>query len=432
MTQGTDIRYRVRGGTPLGGTVFIQGAKNAALKMIAASLLTPKGRTVLRNVPAIEDVHRAVELAQAIGAGVEFHEAERTLVVDATSLTSPVMPAAIARRFRGSVLFVPALLHRFGEAVIEGVGGCNLGNRNLDFHYRGFARLGATVDEGDTVIRITAPDGLRGAHLYLDTPSHTGTENLIMAASMAPGRTIIDNTAQEPEVLDVIAFLSKMGAEISGGGTGFITVNGVSELTAVEHTVMSDRIDAGVFAMAAAATGGELNLVGANLDHFGVVRWKLEQMGVEFTQQGAVLTVRREKPLRPINVITSPYPGYATDLQSPIMAVATLADGASYIRETIFDGRYSLVPELNKMGAKVEIDNNVAIAHGPAVLHGCDVVAHDLRGGAALILAGLAAEGETVISNGYYIDRGHATVGERFRTIGADIVAEEYELTEVG
>jgi len=319
------------------------------------------------------------------------------------------------------------LLHRFGEAVIEGVGGCNLGSRNLDFHYRGFARLGATVDEGDTVIRITAPDGLRGAHLYLDTPSHTGTENLMMAAALAPGTTIIDNTAQEPEVLDMIAFLTKMGADISGGGTGFITVRGVSELAAVEHTVMPDRIDVGVFAMAAAAAGGEINLVGANLDHLGVVRWKLEQMGVEFASQGAVLQVRRERPVRPINVITSPYPGFATDLQSPIMAVATLADGASYIRETIFDGRYSLVPELNKMGAKVEIDNNVAIVHGPNVLHGCEVTAHDLRGGAALILAGLAAEGETVISNGYYIDRGHATLVERFAALGGDIVCEEYE-----
>jgi UDP-N-acetylglucosamine 1-carboxyvinyltransferase len=430
MTQGTEIRYRVRGGTPLNGTVFIQGAKNAALKMIAASLLAAKGRTVLRNVPPIEDVRRAAELAQAIGAVVDFHESERTLVVDASRLTSPVLPADIARRFRGSVLFVPALLHRFGEAVIEGIGGCNLGNRNLDFHYRGFARLGAIVDEGESVIRISAPDGLNGSHLYLDTPSHTGTENLIMAASLAPGTTIIDNTAQEPEVLDVIAFLTKMGAEISGGGTGFITVRGVSSLSAVEHTVMADRIDAGVFAMAAAATGGELNLVGANLDHFGVVRWKLEQMGVEFSSEGAVVQVRRDKPLRPINVVTSPYPGYATDLQSPIMALATLADGASYIRETIFDGRYSLVPELNKMGAKVEIDNNVAIAHGPSLLRGCNVEAHDLRGGAALILAGLAAEGETVISNGYYIDRGHATIVQRFAAIGGTVIAEEHEVSK--
>ncbi len=425
MTMGTETRYRVRGGTPLNGTVFVQGAKNAALKMIAASLLASKGRTVLRNVPPIEDVRRAVELAQAVGAIVEFHESERTLVVDASRLTSPVLPAEIARRFRSSVMFVPALLHRLGEAVIEGVGGCNLGNRNLDFHYRGFARLGAVVDEGESVIHIKAGSGgLRGAHLYLDTPSHTGTENLIMAASLAPGTTIIDNAAQEPEVLDVIAFLTKMGARITGGGTGFVTVKGVSELAAVEHTVMPDRIDAGVFAMAAAITGGELNLVGGSLEHFGVVRWKLEQMGVEFSTQGAVLQVRRTSPLRPINVITSPYPGFATDLQSPIMTLACLADGSSYIRETIFDGRYTLVGELNKMGAKVEVDGDVAIVHGPNTLRGAEVVAHDLRTGIALILAGLIAEGETVVAPGYLIDRGHASIAQRLTALGADITVE--------
>ena len=425
MTMGTETRYRVRGGTPLHGTVFVQGAKNAALKMIAASLLASRGRTVLRNVPPIEDVRRAVELAQAVGAIVEFHESERTLVVDASRLSSPVLPAEIARRFRSSVLFVPALLHRLGEAVIEGVGGCNLGNRNLDFHYRGFARLGAVVDEGESVIHIKAgTGGLRGAHLYLDTPSHTGTENLIMAASLAPGTTVIDNAALEPEVLDVIAFLTKMGARITGGGTGFVTVKGVSELTAVEHTVMPDRIDAGVFAMATAITGGELNLVGGSLEHFGVVRWKLEQMGVEFSTQGAVLQVRRTNPLRPINVITSPYPGFATDLQSPIMALACLADGLSYIRETIFDGRYTLVGELNKMGAKVEVDGNAVIVHGPNTLLGAEVVAHDLRTGIALILAGLIAEGETVVAPGYLIDRGHASIAQRLTTLGADITVE--------
>src|SRR6201987_1485950 len=321
MTSGPETSYCVRGGTPLHGTVFVQGAKNAALKMIAASLLTGNGRTVLRNVPPIEDVRRAVELAEAVGAVVEFHGADRTRAVAASPLPSPVLPPETPRRFRSSVMFVPALLHRFGEAVIEGVGGCNLGNRNLDFHYRGFARLGAIVDEGDTTIRIKA-GRLRGAHLYLDTPSHTGTENLIMAASLAPGTTVIDNTALEPEVLDVIAFLTKMGAQISGGGTGFVTVEGVDELTAVEHTVMPDRIDAAVFAMAAAITGGELSLVGASLEHFGVARWKLEQMGVEFATHGAILQVRRDRQLRPINVITDTYPGFATDLQSPIMALS--------------------------------------------------------------------------------------------------------------
>jgi UDP-N-acetylglucosamine 1-carboxyvinyltransferase len=425
MTIGPETCYRVRGGIPLQGTVFVQGAKNAALKMIAASLLAAEGRTVLRNVPPIEDVRRAVELAQAVGAVVKFHESERTLVVDAANLTSPVLPAEIARRFRASVLFVPALLHRLGEAVIEGVGGCNLGSRLLDFHYRGFARLGAIVDEQGDKIYIKAGK-LQGAHLYLDTPSHTGTENLIMAASLTPGTTVIDNCALEPEVLDVIAFLSKMGADISGGGTGFVTVRGVSGLTATEHTVMPDRIDAGVFAMAAAITGGELNLVGAQLEHFGVMRWKLEQMGVEFSAKGAVLQVRRERTLRPINVITSPFPGFATDLQSPIMALSCLADGNSYIRETIFDGRYTLVGELNKMGAKVEVDSgNVAIVHGPSTLKGTKVVAHDLRSGIALILAGLCAEGETVVAPGYLIDRGHAAVAERLTTLGADISVEQ-------
>ncbi len=425
MSSGPETRYVVRGGNPLQGTVFVQGAKNAALKMIAASLLAEKGRTVLRNVPVIEDVRRAVELAQAVGASVKFHEAERTLVVDASELTSSVLPAEIAGKFRASVLFVPALLHRLGEATIEGeVGGCNLGRRSLDFHYRGFARLGAIVDEHETAIRIKA-DRLRGAHLYLDTPSHTGTENLIMAASMAPGTTIIDNTALEPEVLDVIAFLTKMGARITGGGTGFVTVEGVEELTAVEHTVMADRIDAGMFAVAAAITGGELSLVGASLEHFGVARWKLEQMGVEFATHGAIVQVRRDRQLRPINVITDTYPGFATDLQSPIMALSCLSDGTSYIRETIFDGRYMLAEELNKMGAKVEVAGNAVLVHGPTPLHGCEVIAHDLRSGVALILAGLAADGETVVAPGYLIDRGHSSMAVRLATLGADITCEE-------
>ncbi|MBN6058130.1 UDP-N-acetylglucosamine 1-carboxyvinyltransferase [Nonomuraea sp. RK-328] len=417
------VRYRVRGGNALRGTAFIQGAKNAVLPMIGAALLVPKGRTVLRNVPIIEDVRRAVELAEAVGAHVELHEAERTLVIDASRLDSAVLPARIARRFRGSVLFTPALLHRLGEAIVEGVGGCNLGSRNLDFHYLGYKRLGAVVDEGETVIHVKA-SGLTGATLYLDTPSHTGTENLIMAAALAKGTTVIENAALEPEVLDVIDMLTKMGARISGGGTGFITVEGVEELHAVEHTVMPDRLDAGVFAMAAAITGGELSLVGTGLD-LGVVRYKLEQMGVDFARQGAVLNVRCDRrPLRPINIITDTYPGFATDLQSPMMTVAALADGTSYIHERIFDGRFALAGELNKMGADVEVDGSRAIVRGATPLTGTRVTAHDLRSGIALVLAGLAAEGETVIESGYLIDRGHAHLADRMRALGADITRE--------
>ncbi|WP_242911088.1 UDP-N-acetylglucosamine 1-carboxyvinyltransferase [Actinomadura terrae] len=426
--MGHEVRYRVRGGRKLQGTVFIQGAKNAVLPMIGASLMASTGRTVLRNVPIIEDVRRAVELARAIGAKAELHETERTLVIDASSLSSPVLPADIASRFRGSFLFVPALLHRLGEAVIEGVGGCNLGSRNLDFHYNGFKRMGATVteqvaDNGDGIIHIKAGD-LRGGTLYCDTPSHTGTENLIMAAALARGTTLIKNAALEPEVLDNIAILQAMGAKISGGGTGFITVEGVDELTAVEHSVMPDRIDAGVFVMAAAITGGDLNLVGASLEHLGVAADKLEQMGVEFHQRGAVLQVHRDRTLRPINVITDEYPGFATDLQSPIMALSCLAEGPSYIYERIFDGRFKLAYELGKMGADIEVDGNRAKVNGPRVLRGAEVEAHDLRCGSALVLAGLAAEGETTITSAYYLDRGHAHTAERLSSLGADIVRE--------
>ncbi|WP_113699690.1 UDP-N-acetylglucosamine 1-carboxyvinyltransferase [Nonomuraea lactucae] len=416
------VRYRVRGGNALRGTAFIQGAKNAVLPMIGAALLVRRGRTVLRNVPIIEDVRRAVELAEAVGAHVELHEAERTLVIDASRLSSPLLPAKIARRFRGSVLFTPALLHRLGEAIVEGVGGCNLGSRNLDFHYLGYKRLGAVVDEGETVINVKA-SGLTGATLYLDTPSHTGTENLIMAGALANGTTVIENAALEPEVLDVIDMLTKMGARISGGGTGFITVEGVEELHAVEHTVMPDRLDAGVFAMAAAITGGEVSLVGTGLD-LGVVRYKLEQMGVDFARQGAVLNVRCDRPLRPINIITDTYPGFATDLQSPMMTVAALADGHSYIHERIFDGRFALAGELNKMGADVKVEGSRAIVRGATPLTGTRVTAHDLRSGIALVLAGLAAKGETLIESGYLIDRGHAHLATRMRALGADITRE--------
>ncbi|GAA0375596.1 UDP-N-acetylglucosamine 1-carboxyvinyltransferase 1 [Acrocarpospora corrugata] len=417
------VRYRVRGGNVLRGTAFIQGAKNAVLPMIGAALLASEGRTVLRNVPAIEDVRRATELAEAIGAKVQFHESERTLVIDASRLTSPVLPAEIARRFRGSVLFVPALLHRLGEAVIEGVGGCNLGSRNLDFHYNGYKRLGAIVNEEERVIHIKAA-GLTGAPLYLDTPSHTGTENLVMAAALASGTTVIENAALEPEVLDVIHMLTRMGARIRGAGTGFVTVEGVNELTAVEHTVMPDRLDAGVFMMAAALTGGSVNLVGGSLEYLGVARWKLEQMGVVFEDEGAVLQVSRAGPIRPINVITDTYPGFATDLQSPLMTLACLAGGTSYIHERIFDGRFALAGELNKMGANIEVTENRAVVHGPVKLRGTRVTAHDLRSGIALVLAGLAAEGETTIDTGYLIDRGHADLAPRMQALGADVERE--------
>jgi UDP-N-acetylglucosamine 1-carboxyvinyltransferase len=315
---------------------------------------------------------------------------------------------------------MPPIFIRTGEVIIESVGGCDLGARNLDFHYRGFARLGATVTESAERIRIKG-DRYIGTSVYLDIPSHTGTENLITAACFAEGRSIIENASMEPEIVDFANFLNKMGAKISGVGTGFIEVEGVEELRAVDYTVMPDRLDAGALAMAVAATGGKATLVGANVEHFGVVRHKLEQMGVDLEPAGAVLHVHSPETLRPINVVTWPYPGFATDLQSPIMALSCLADGKSYIRENIFENRLGLAEELKKLGADITIENTAAVITGPTQLTGSTVYAHDIRAGIALVIASLAAEGETRIENGYVIERGYSHLVERLSALGATI-----------
>lgn len=420
-----DVRYRIRGGTPLQGTVVVQGAKNATLPMIAAALLATIGRTVLRNVPAIADVHRAVELARHVGAQVEYHPGDRLLVIDGSTVEQPVLPAELTRQFRGSVLFLPAVLHRCGEVAYEGAGGCNLGTRALDWHYRGLARLGASVDEHDGTIHIKGGD-LHGASLYLDTPSHTGTENLIMAAALTPGRTIIENTALEPEVLDVVALLTTMGAHIQGAGTGRITIDGVRELRGVDYTVMPDRIEAGVMAVAAALTGGRITLVGAGvLDHLGIATHKLEQMGVHLAVAGAVATAARPGDLHPINIITDTHPGFATDLQPPVMTLATQAPGVSYFHERIHDARYALVEELTTLGADITVSGERAVVRGATTLRGGQVKAQDLRTGVSLVLAGLVAAGEVVVTNAAMIERGHSDLAGRLAALGAEIHREE-------
>lgn len=415
-----DILYTVRGGKRLEGTAIVQGAKNAALPMIAASLLVERGQTVLRNVPFIRDVYIAIEIARAVGAKIETYEDDRVITIDASNINSSTLPSELTDRIRGSVLFLPPVYLRTGEVIIEGVGGCNLGARNLDFHYRGFARLGATVNDTPSRIHISG-SRYTGTHLYLDMPSHTGTENLLTAACFAEGTSTIENAAMEPEVVDYANFLSKMGAKITGAGTGHITVEGIHKLNAVDYTIMPDRLDGGAIAMAIAATGGHGTLVGANIEHFGVVRHKLEQMGVELRNDGAVLHVRRMHTLRPVNVITWPYPGYATDLQPPIMALATLADGISYMRENVFEARFAAAAELNKMGADIDIDNNAAVIRGVKQLHGARVFAHDIRAGISLVIAGLTADGVTEIENGHMIERGYNALARRLTSLGADI-----------
>ncbi len=424
MLTNQAARYRIEGGQRLEGSIVVQGAKNAVLPIIAASLLASKGQTILHNVPLIRDVFAAIEVARGLGAKITVHEEDQVLVIDASTLTGHDLPEQLTNLFRASVLFLAPILSRLGKATIATVGGCKLGKRGLDFHYRGFARLGAQISEDEQRIALHYPEVPQGTYLYLDTPSHTGTENLMMAASLARGTTLLENAALEPEIADVARFLNLMGARISGVGTGALQIEGVESLCGVEYTIMPDRLDIGSIAMLTAATQGDVSMIGANLGYLGVARAKLEQMGVEFEQDGPVVRVRAALPLRPINVITWPYPGFATDLQPQIMALACLASGRSYLRETIFTERFSVMQELTRMGAQIEREGDAAVVSGPAHFAGTTVHAHDLRAGQALLLAGAVAEGETIIENAEMIERGCSAVLRRFSQLGLTISEE--------
>lgn len=420
------VRYRVEGGQRLEGSIVVQGAKNAVLPIIAASLLASTGQTILHNVPMIRDVFAAIEVARALGAEVTVHEEDQVLVIDASALDGHDLPEDLTHLFRASVLFLAPVLARTGRATLATVGGCNLGKRGLDFHYRGFARLGAHISEDEQRISLHYPETPRGTYLYLDTPSHTGTENLMMAACLARGTTLLENAALEPEIADVAHFLNLMGARITGVGTGALQIEGVENLCGVEYTIMPDRLDIGSIAMLTAATQGDVALIGAQLAYLGVARAKLEQMGVEFVQQGPVVRVRAHLPLRPINVITWPYPGFATDLQPQIMALSCLSNGRSYLRETVFDQRFSVMQELTRMGARIEREGDAAVVLGFTHFIGATVCAHDLRAGQALLLAGAAAEGETIIENAQMIERGCSAVLRRLSEIGLTISEERF------
>ena len=417
------LRYHVQGGQPLEGSVVVQGSKNAALPIIAASLLATKGQTILHNVPLIKDVFAAIELARSLGAQVTLHEEDQVLVIDASTITSSVLAAQLTSLFRGSVLFLAPVLARMGQVSMEAVGGDKLGRRGLDFHYRGFARLGAEVT-GDVEHISVRMGKYHGAYLYLDTPSHTGTENLMMAACLAKGTTLIENASMEPEIADVAHFLNLMGAKISGVNTALLNIEGVDELSAVEYTIMPDRLDAGTFAIAAAATQGDVTLVGASLRHLGVIRAKLEQMGVDIAEDGPIVRVRRPSALRPINLVTWPYPGFPTDLQPQMMTLACLAQGLSYVRETLYEARFGTVQELMKMGAEIKTERDLAIVSGPTHFSGAEVIAHDIRAGMALLIAGAVAEDATTIENAWMIERGCSAVVRRFSQLGLSIVEE--------
>lgn len=426
--------FRVTGGRPLHGSVRVQKAKNAILAMIAASIVVEHGETVLHEVPDIEDVARAFELLRAIGARVQHDKDTKTVRIDASDISTGILPADIAGRFRGSVLFLAPVQIRLGYVELPGSGGCDIGMRKIDFHHRGFARLGANVryfDEGSTIIDLRN-GRFRGTSLYLDLPSHTGTENLMFAAAMAQGQTVLENASVEPEVLDFGNFLNAMGAQIQGLGTHTLIINGVEALNPIEYTPMPDRLVAGTLLIAAAIAGGDVNICDVEPSHLRIVIAKLEQMGADIDVEGKCVRLRRpcQRKVNPINIQTHPYPGFPTDLQPCIAALSTLASGTSYIRERIFENRYDYVDALLQMGADILISqHDVCIVKGVERLRSARIRAESIRAGAAVLLAALGAQGESIIENVYQIDRGYERIEILLNQLGADVTRLESELT---
>lgn len=429
-----ETALRVRGGKSLHGQIEVQRAKNSILAMIAASIVVEDGETVLHDVPEIEDVERAFELLRAVGARVRHDKQSKIARIDASNISDGVLPDKIAGRFRGSVLFLAPLQIRLGYVELPGSGGCDIGTRRIDYHHRGFARLGANVqyfDDGRTVIEL--PDRrFRGTLLYLDLPSHTGTENLMLAASLAEGQTILENASVEPEVVDFGNFLNAMGANIRGLSTHTLVINGVNKLNAIEYKPMPDRLVAGTMMMAAAIAGGDVTIQNVEPSHLRIVNAKLEQMGVDISTDANSIRVRRCKTqrLNPINIQTHPYPGFPTDLQPCIAALSTLADGTSYIRERIFENRYDYVEALLQMGADIIISQSgVCIIKGVKRIRPARIGADNIRSGATVLLAALAADGESIIDNVYQIDRGYESVENLLSQLGGDVTRVETQLT---
>ncbi len=414
-------RFFVEGGNRLYGEVTVSGAKNAALKMIAAALLAP-GRTTLRNVPRIRDVETM--LAVLDGLGVEAGFEGNSLTVDAGEVYSYTAPYDIVRQMRASIVVLGPLVARFGEAEVSAPGGCNLGLRKFNFHLDGLRALGAEIDLDHGFIKATAPSGLRGAEVNFEYPSVTATENVMMAAVLARGTTVIENGAREPEVVALADLLNRMGASVFGAGTGRIVIEGVEELSPADCSVMGDRVEAGTFVMTAAATGGDVTVNGVDPDHLKMELPKLREMGVDLANVEDGVRVRVEDPatLGSVNVSTLPFPGFATDLQAQMMVLMTQTSDAGIITENVYENRLQVAEELNRMGAGIDLfGGHRALVKGPKSLSGTIVQSPDLRGGAALVMAGLVAEGTTIVDGARHILRGYENFEEKLTGLGASV-----------
>lgn len=411
----------IHGGHKLHGRVKISGAKNAVLPIIAATLLAQDKPCVLDEVPYLNDVCTIAEVLRQLGAKVDFNRQQHTLFVDSTVLKTVDAPYDLVRKMRASFVIMGPLLARYGKAKISMPGGCAIGTRPIDLHLKGFEALGAEIEIGHGFISATAPNGLKGTSIYLDFPSVGATENIIMAACMAKGQTILENAAQEPEIIDLANFLNIMGAKIRGAGTNVIKITGVPKLIGHNYTIIPDRIEAGTYMVAVAMTGGDIYIENAISEHLKPVIAKLNEAGVKIEEDIDGIRVSCNKRPKAIDIKTLPYPGFPTDMQAQFMAMLTIADGTGLVTETVFENRFMHVDELKRMGACIKVDGRTSIVEGVPSLNGCQVKATDLRAGAAMVLAGLVANGETEVSYIHHIDRGYDNLVEKLCGLGADI-----------
>jgi UDP-N-acetylglucosamine 1-carboxyvinyltransferase len=414
-------RLLVTGGRRLSGEVPIAGAKNSALKLMAAALLA-EGRTVLHNVPDIADCRTMMEVLERLGVGVE--RLDGSVSVDATGLLGVETPYDLVRRMRAAILVLGPILARTGRARVALPGGCNIGRRRIDLHIRGLERMGATFSFDHGYLDASAERGLEGAVVSLDFPSVGATENLLMAGVAAQGTTVIENAAREPEIEDLATFLMEMGARVDGVGTPTIEIEGVESFRPVEHTVIPDRIEAGTFAIAACATRGEVLLAGARADHLDLVLSKLDQAGAAVSVEDAGVRVGMDDWARSVDLVTLPYPGFPTDLQPPMMALVAAGEGTSIITENVFESRFMFVDELNRMGADIRTEGHHAVVRGVERLSSAPVRALDLRAGAALVVAALGADGVTEISDIFHVDRGYEDLDGKLAALGAEVTRQ--------
>ena len=414
-------RLVIKGGNRLSGTVKISGAKNAVLPVIAATLLGQDRETCLDEVPNLDDVRTIGEVLRTLGVKVRHEPENNKLFVDASSIENITAPYDLVRKMRASFLIMGPLLTRLGSAKISLPGGCAIGTRPIDLHLKGFEALGAKISIGHGYIEATAPDGLKGAQIYLDFPSVGATENILMAASMAQGQTIIENPAQEPEIVDLANYLNIMGAKIRGAGTNVIKVEGAKKLIAHDYTIIPDRIEAGTYMIAAAMTRGDVYIANAISEHLKPVIAKLKEAGVKVIEDVDGIRVICDRRPRAVDIKTLPYPGFPTDMQAQFMAMLTISQGTSMVTETVFENRFMHVDELRRMGARIKIDGRTSVVEGQEKLTGCQVKATDLRAGAAIVLAALVAEGETQVGYIHHIDRGYDNLVQKLVSLGADI-----------